>query len=98
MDTFMAWVGIIAGVIVVIWFVSTQNKEAAKGAEQLVCPHCHTRGTVTGKSGISSKGVSGGKAAGAVVTGGLSVFATGLSKNERVRKLTCSKCNSTWDA
>ena len=43
------------------------------------------------------KGVSGGKATGAVLTGGLSLFATGLSRKEKQQELSCSNCGVTWD-
>lgn len=42
------------------------------------------------------KGVSGGKAAGAVLTAGLSVLATGLSRKEKVTEMRCSNCLTAW--
>jgi hypothetical protein len=41
-------------------------------------------------------GVSGGKAAAAVLTGGISVLATGLSRKEAMTQAHCDGCNSTW--
>ena len=48
----------------------------------LICPHCQTKGFVRTKSLTLKKGVSGVKATGAVLTGGLSLLATGLSRKE----------------
>lgn len=92
---------LIAGGVVVFVLLSrlgkAQNEEANAGAEQIVCPHCHQRGMVTVKLVTRGKGISGGKAAGAVMTGGLSVGATGLSRNEKARQLTCGNCKMQWD-
>jgi len=41
-------------------------------------------------------GISGGKAAGAVITGGWSILATGLSRKEKMTEAFCDKCLSTW--
>lgn len=97
MDQLPVWIGLIGGGYLFFRYNRWQNEEAKKGADKIVCPHCGERGCVTGKSVVRGKGVSGGKAAGAVMTGGASVFATGLSKNQRVRNLKCSNCNSEWD-
>jgi hypothetical protein len=43
------------------------------------------------------KGVSGGKATGAILTGGLSLFATGLSRKEAITKAHCTNCAMWWD-
>ncbi len=44
----------------------------------LVCPHCRKKGSVRTRGVDRKKGISGGKATGAILTGGLSVMATGL--------------------
>ncbi len=62
----------------------------------LVCPHCQTRGTVRVKVVKQKKGISGAKATGAVLTGGLSVLATGLSRKEELTQAHCDNCGSTW--
>ncbi len=46
----------------------------------MVCPHCQTRGSVYTKAVTQKKGVSGGKATAALLTGGVSLLATGLSR------------------
>ncbi|MDO8307003.1 MAG: hypothetical protein Q7V58_01430 [Actinomycetota bacterium] len=48
------------------------------------------------KSVKAKKGVSGGKATGAVLTGGISILATGLSRKEKVTEAHCSNCRTTW--
>lgn len=97
METVLVLAGFVLGGVIYFRYNKAQSEAAKKGAENLVCPHCQERGTVTGRSDIASKGISGGKASGAVLTGGASVLFTGLSKNQRVRRLHCENCNSTWD-
>jgi hypothetical protein len=63
---------------------------------KIVCAHCNTVGAVHTKQIEQKKGLSGGKAAGALLTGGLSILATGLSRKERVTQAHCSNCGSTW--
>lgn len=63
----------------------------------LICPHCQTKGAVRTKQVDRKKGVSGGKATAAVLTGGVSMLATGLSRKERWTHALCEKCSSEWD-
>ena len=63
---------------------------------QMVCPHCHKKGSVRTKNVKQKKGISGGKATAAVLTGGVSILATGLSRKEAATEATCDKCGSTW--
>jgi hypothetical protein len=42
------------------------------------------------------RGISGGKATGVVLTAGVSLLATGLSRKQTVLRATCSKCRVTW--
>lgn len=63
----------------------------------LVCPHCQTAGRVTTKMVKRKKGISGGKAVGALLTGGASLLVVGLSRKERTTAATCGNCSSTWD-
>jgi RecJ-like exonuclease len=69
---------------------------AAEKAKQIVCQHCQTKGFVTIKEFRQKQGVSGGKATAAVLTGGLSVVATGLSRHGWVTKANCSNCGTQW--
>jgi hypothetical protein len=42
------------------------------------------------------QGISGGKATGAVLTMGVSMLATGLSRKQKVTKANCKNCASEW--
>lgn len=69
---------------------------AEEKARQIVCQHCQTKGFVTTKKLRQKQGISGGKATAAVLTGGVSVVATGLSRHEQVTKAECSNCGAEW--
>lgn len=62
----------------------------------MFCPHCQTAGQVWTKAAKQKKGVSGAKATGAILTGGVSLLATGLSRKEKVTEATCANCDSNW--
>lgn len=64
---------------------------------QVICPHCQTRGNVRMKRIKVKQGLSGGKATGAVLTGGLSILATGLSRKGWVTQAHCGACGTTWN-
>lgn len=61
-----------------------------------VCPHCHATGAVRTKPVTQKKGVSGGKATAALLTGGTSLLVTGLSRKESLTQALCQNCGSTW--
>lgn len=63
---------------------------------ELFCPHCQTKGKVRAKGIKKKTGISGGKATAAVLTGGVSLLATGLSKKEDFTECHCDNCGSTW--
>jgi hypothetical protein len=63
---------------------------------QLICPHCQTKGKVRTKEIERKAGVSGGKATAAILTGGLSMLATGLSRKEQLTQAYCCNCRSIW--
>jgi hypothetical protein len=63
----------------------------------IICPHCATKGTVRTKLQRRKRGISGGKAIGGLMTGGLSLLATGLSRKEWVTQAYCGACHSRWD-
>lgn len=65
--------------------------------EHVVCPHCQSRGTVTATTVKRKQGISGGKATGALLTGGVSLFATGLSRKQQITRMKCGKCRVEWD-
>jgi hypothetical protein len=62
----------------------------------MICPHCQTCGQVTTKAVKLKKGVSGAKATAMLMTAGLSIFATGLSRKEKATEAQCGKCLSVW--
>ncbi len=63
---------------------------------EMICPHCQTKGSVSTRS-IKKKGsISGGKVMGGLLTGGVSLLATGLSRKERVTEAYCNNCKSKW--
>lgn len=77
----------------------SQTRAAAprgNAVKAVVCPHCQQAGRVTAKRVKVKAGVSGGKATGAVLTGGLSLFATGLSRKQQVTEMRCGNCGVTW--
>ena len=63
----------------------------------MICPHCQMKGRVHAKPVNRKKGISGVKATGALLTGGLSILATGLSRKEGLTQTHCDNCGSTWD-
>ncbi len=67
-----------------------------RGTAAMVCPHCGATGTVVTKHVKQKKGVSGGKATAAVLTGGVSILATGLSRKESATRASCRNCGNTW--
>lgn len=64
---------------------------------EVICPHCQTKGNVHYKHLDRKKGISGGKATAALLTSGVSMLATGLSRKEQHIQAHCVKCNTTWD-
>jgi transcription elongation factor Elf1 len=63
---------------------------------KLICPHCQAQGQVRTQDIQVKKGVSGGKATAAVLTGGLSLLATGLSRKQAATQAHCDNCGSDW--
>lgn len=77
------------------WVARKRAEKAARDA-QLVCPHCQVRGRVVSRPLRVKRGVSGGKAAGAVFTMGASMLATGLSRKQWVTRMRCGNCGAGW--
>jgi hypothetical protein len=63
---------------------------------RIECPQCRQAGSVRVKRATQKAGISGGNATGALLTGGLSLFATGLSRKQQVTKARCDNCGSEW--
>jgi len=72
------------------------SSRPVRKSNALICPHCQIQGYVTTSPIKVKAGVSGGKATAAVLTGGLSLFAVGLSRKQAVTSAYCSHCVSTW--
>lgn len=85
-----------------VWSSTASPAAKAKQVElqrqqsEIVCPHCQTKGQVTARVGTAKRGVSGGKATGALLTGGTSLFATGLSRKQVVTQMFCGNCGTSW--
>jgi hypothetical protein len=62
----------------------------------MICPHCQEKGKIRTKQVVQKKGISGAKATAAILTGGLSVLATGLSRKEGFTQAQCGNCKNTW--
>lgn len=92
----VAWPLIAAG-LVAWWRQDTKRRaEQAEGARRIECPHCHVVGQVTIGEVREKDGISGGKATGALLTGGVSMLATGLSQKKNRLKGTCGNCRVAW--
>ncbi|WGX98775.1 DUF2510 domain-containing protein [Nocardioides sp. L-11A] len=73
------------------------RREQEEARKRLICPHCQTAGHVTVGAARKNHGISGGKATGAILTGGASLFATGLARKGWVTRLSCSNCGMSWE-
>ena len=73
------------------------TKEHGQLHPMMLCPHCQEKGNVRTQPVKRKKGVSGGKATAAILTGGVSLLATGLSRKEQSTEAYCSNCGSKWD-
>lgn len=77
--------------------VQEEQKAANRIASpNMVCPHCQAKGTVTADPVTVKRGVSGGKATGALLTGGASMLVTGLSQKQQAMSMSCSSCGMKW--
>ena len=76
------------------WQQKMRQKLRAK--PEMVCPHCNTKGTVQTYQAQQKQGISGGKATAAVMTAGVSMLGTGLSRKQSVTQANCTKCGTRW--
>jgi hypothetical protein len=63
---------------------------------QMVCPHCNAKGSVITSRVRQKQGIGGGKATAAILTGGVSMLGTGLSRKQTVTKAHCTNCMARW--
>ncbi len=71
-------------------FVEFKNTE-------LVCPYCQRRGDVFIQYLRLKNGISGGKVLGGLLTGGVSLLATGISRKDVFKQFHCDNCDQYWD-
>lgn len=64
---------------------------------KIICPHCQRAGGVHVKYVSRRSGISGTKAALALLSGGLSLIPIGLSRRENASQAYCMKCRARWD-
>jgi len=97
--------GLAIGIFYIFFFANMSTEErTAFFCEQklghpndvMICPHCQTKGKVRTKMITQKVGVSGAKATGAILTGGVSLLATGLSQKENKTQAHCDNCGATW--
>jgi DNA-directed RNA polymerase subunit M/transcription elongation factor TFIIS len=88
-------VGFIFMIVCIVLFSSDDSLHGLINPA-MTCPHCHQKGQVRTQSITQEKGVSGGKATAALLTGGLSLLAVGLSRKEGATQARCMNCNNTW--
>jgi hypothetical protein len=67
-----------------------------KRNDRIVCAHCHRSGCIMTSIVERKVGVSGGKATAAILTGGVSLLATGLARKELATQIRCSNCQSVY--
>jgi hypothetical protein len=101
-------IGIIVYGTVIAWMLMEQNEIAHLPQEvkdrmgwrpinpEMICPHCQEKGTVRTKVARHRKGIHVGKVTAALLTGGVSLLATGLSSHEILTEAQCSNCKNSW--
>ena len=62
----------------------------------MICPHCQTKGYVTTQQVKRKSGIHGGKATAALLTCGISLLGTGLSRKHEMTEASCGRCGATW--
>lgn len=87
---------LLAILVLILIKITMSKRHKGKLNTKIKCPHCGELKKVYTKTVIFSKGISGGKATGAILTGGISLLVTGLSRKEELTQATCENCSSTW--
>jgi hypothetical protein len=94
MDNVGMWIGFVIGGYIAVKLAIANRPQVN---DKLVCPHCATTGQVKASVVSRKQGITGGKATGALMTGGLSMAATGLSRKQIMRHMACGNCGTEWD-
>jgi hypothetical protein len=76
---------------------SSDTWQYGKINPQMICQHCEARGSVRTQPMTTKQGISGGKATAALLTGGVSLLATGLSRNVANTQARCGNCCNVWN-
>ncbi len=94
---------LLAFIVWVIYMYAKSKKQTPTEFQQqqslnqnMICPHCNTKGSVTTKKVKRKQGISGGKATAAVLTCGISMLGTGLSRKQQMTEATCNHCGMSW--
>ena len=94
---------ILALIIIAIYYLCKQkdNDPQSLAVKQnmernMICPHCQIKGSVKTRRVKRKSGIHGGKATAALLTAGISLLGTGLSRKENVTEAHCSNCGATW--
>ena len=108
MDGFLLFIVFLSVAVFVVAIASSNSNSQNKSPDvekmeqygaispAMICPHCQIKGKIRTKSVTQKKGVSGGKATAALLTGGVSLLATGLSRKEGATQAHCGECGNTW--
>jgi len=62
----------------------------------MICPHCQVKGKCMTAQVKRKNGISGGKVMGGLLTGGVSLLATGLSRKQKMTHVHCYNCGADW--
>lgn len=87
---------LILGALYLYFWNKPEREQQRERDKKLLCPHCRETGSVVTRRTTSKQGISGGKAAGGVLTGGASVLFTGLSREQSVIASICTACGMEW--
>jgi hypothetical protein len=83
-------------ILILVVVASSDGHNWGSLNKHIICPHCQTQGKVRTKEVEKKVGISGGKATAAILTGGVSLLATGLSRKSKMTQAHCCQCKSTW--
>jgi hypothetical protein len=87
---------ILIGAVVILVIIGKILMSIPRANPNLICPHCQVGGHVTTVQKDVKRGISGGKATAGLLTGGVSLLATGLSRKQNVTACSCKNCGMEW--
>ena len=104
MDGFAVFLILVIVIVAIFDYILNRREETPHQRDirlgllnpELFCPHCQSKGHVRTKWVSQKAGVSGGKATAALLTGGFSLLAVGLSRKQELTQANCEKYGSTW--